>query len=137
MPAALVNASARPLAETGGAGLPFVGGAMTGWFRPLTAGVVTKAIVDFEAVETVAQITFRGVRQPLNPKRLDLKPEGQRAWKWDTLHCEPSLKLKNDDVVMLDGTRHRVMNVSDFSEYGYMYYEIAEDFAPPPPAAAP
>jgi hypothetical protein len=124
--AKLQNASSVPLSAAA-TGLPFVGGAMQGWFQPITAGIVTKTTVDFETVETVAEIAFRGVRQPLSPRELMLKPEGERAWRWEMLHCEPSLTLSPDDIVIFKGTRYRVRLDASYPEYGYNMYHLVED----------
>ncbi|MDR1283125.1 MAG: hypothetical protein LBK99_20235 [Opitutaceae bacterium] len=140
MPAAfakLRNASSAPLSAAS-AGLPFVGGAMQGWFQPITAGIITKTIADFEAKEAVAEIAFQGVRQPLSPRELMLKPEGERAWRWEMLHCDPSLTLNPDDIVIFKGTRYRVRLDASYPEYGYNMYHIVEDTgqfdaAPAPP----
>jgi hypothetical protein len=123
------SAASKPLSLGGAGALPFVGDAMQGWWQPMTFELIGKTILDHAVIETKTRINFRGVRQPLSPQQLAIKPEGQRAWKWQMIHAEPSLQLKNDDVIYYNGVRYRVMNRSDYTEYGYMYYEIVQDYA--------
>jgi hypothetical protein len=89
---------------------------------------ITKTIVNLRVIETPLDIVFRGVMQPLSPKRLDIKPEGQRAWTWKTVHAEPALKLNIDDIITYKNTPYRVMAKSDYTAHGYVYYELAEGF---------
>ncbi len=43
--------------------------------------VVQKAAVDFEAIETPeTQVYFDGSLQPMRPRELMVKPEGERKW---------------------------------------------------------
>jgi len=69
------------------------------------------------------------VIQPLQPKALELKPEGQRGWRWLQIHAEPALQLQLDDIVVLnDGDRYRVMAVRHYEQYGYMEYELVRGY---------
>lgn len=108
--------------------LPNVSGALLNWFQKLTIGIVTKTIQNFILVETVEEKTFQGVWQPMSARKLMMKPEGQRQWKWFTLHCDVSLILQNDDIVTHNGSKFRVMGQTDYSEYGYLEYELSDDY---------
>ena len=81
--------------------LPFVGSALIDWFQAVTFTLVAKAVVNFEVVETLTTSSFYGVRQPMGPQELKIKPEGQRSWEWEQIHATPDLILKTDDIISI------------------------------------
>ena len=111
-------------------GLPTVRSTLTGWFRPLVLGQVTKSAVDGEIHEAVKELACRGVIQPFGPRELKLKPEGQRSWNWQMLHTEPNVALRDDEEFLIRGVRFRVMSQQNWSEYGYITYELVQGYAP-------
>lgn len=121
------NGADTPLNAQAGT-VPDVGGALLDWFQPMVFTRVTKETVGFQLVETAVDTNFRGVIQPLSARALMLKPEGQRSWTWLSLHSDPSLQLNTDEVVTYRGVQTRVMARKDYSLYGYLYYEIVQDF---------
>lgn len=108
--------------------LPNLSGPVKSYMQRLTLVKITKDIVDFEEKEVQTVINTRGVRQPLDPQRLEILNRGQRAWKWECLHVLPNADLKPDDVVIFKGSRYRVKEKYDCSEYGYIEYLIAQTF---------
>jgi hypothetical protein len=108
--------------------LPSMSGTITGWFRPLVLGRVTKSIVDGETKEAVFEQRCQGVIQPFDDRKLKVKPEGQRSWNWQMLHTTPNVKLRNDEEFKIKGTPYRVMSQKDYSEYGYVTYELVQDY---------
>lgn len=109
--------------------LPYLGGAMDGWFTAMKLGVVRSVLEDYETREEITWKKFRGVVVPLNPQKLLSKPEGQRAWIWKMVHCDVSLELNlNDIVIDTDSQKYRVMAKSDYSQAGYYRYELAQDY---------
>lgn len=121
----IVNAKDKGLNYSG---LPQMGEVLPSWFQTLTFTLVTKSLVDYEVQEVLATITTQGVRQPMTAQDLQIKPEGQRAWKWETLHCLPNVKLKIDDIVIFDNVKYRVKERWDWSEYGYLEYHICQAY---------
>lgn len=121
------NGKNTPLNTNSGT-VPNVNGAMLNWFQPMIFTVVTKIVVGGEVVETGTPINFRGVIQPLSNRDLLIKPEGERAWTWYMLHADPSLALNVDDVVNYLGQQTRVMARKDYRLYGYIYYELIQDY---------
>lgn len=119
---------APPTWPLSGGSLPQMQGAFNGLFQPLTFGVVTKTAKGFQVSETMETINFRGVVQPLSDSKLLIKPEGQRTWSWWQCHAERDLKLKNDDVVIYLGKPTRVMSFKDYSAYGYVEYQLVQDW---------
>jgi len=129
MPAPIFSASSIPLSN-GQGNLPNVQGAMLEWFQTLSFVQIVKSIVNFQVVETETTTVFQGVRQPFTAQQLLMKPEGQRLWKWETIHSFPDLQLKPDDRIIFGTLKYRVMQKSDWKEYGYIEYQIIEDFTP-------
>lgn len=121
------NGKNTPLNTNSGT-VPNVNGAMLQWFQPMIFTAVTKIVVGGEVIETGTPINFRGVIQPLSNRDLLIKPEGERAWTWYMLHADPSLSLNVDDVVNYLGQQTRVMARKDYRLYGYMYYELIQDY---------
>lgn len=108
--------------------LPNVSEALLNWFQILTFTKVVKSVADFGLVETECEVSFRGVKQNMSPQRLSMKPEGQRSWNWETIHAQVDLILKTDDVISFGGVPYRVMAKADYKEYGYVSYDIVEDY---------
>ena len=93
----ITNASSIKL-NTGG-GLPNMSQTIIGWFQPITFGVVTRSVVDYETTETVQQIQTRGVVQPYKPEPLEIELAGTRSWNWRMVHCLPELVLENNQYI--------------------------------------
>lgn len=108
--------------------LPYVGTALYGLLQPMTFTTIAKSVYQGLVTELQTNVSVRCSRQPFSPQRLALKPEGQRAWRWELLFADPSLVLSPDDRVIFGGRPYRVMAKYDYKEYGYVQYEIAEDF---------
>lgn len=121
------NASSIPINVQTGT-IPNVGGAMRNWFQPMVFSRVFKETVGFQVVESASPVDFHGVIQPLTERRLALKPEGQRAWTWLWLHADPVLTLEVDEVVTYLGVQTRVMARTDYALYGYISYELVQDW---------
>ena len=122
----ITNASDSPISVCN---LPNVQDVLSGWFQKMTMSVLTKAVVNFKLVETSNSFEIMAVRQPFTTKQLMIKPEGQRAWQWETLHMkgtdyEPCL----DDVVLFGTKRYRIMQKFEWSQYGYLEIQMIEDF---------
>lgn len=124
----LGNASNRKLNAASGS-VPNVGGALVSWFQPMSFGVVTKSMLSAQVAEEMEVVNFRGTIQPLSAQSLLIKPEGQRDWEWKQVHSDPSLQLKNDDVIIYQAKQYRVMAVKDYAIYGYMEYHIIADYS--------
>lgn len=108
--------------------LPNLNDAIIEWFQPMTFTKLVKTNLNYMVVESAMDFCFQGVWQPYNAKQLQLRPQGQRAWAWFTCHADPSLQLAVDDVIYYYGVQYRVMDLSDFSKYGFMKYHLVEDY---------
>lgn len=123
----IFNAKDRPIGVAVG-GLPNVNAALGGWMQPMVFGRVTKTPSGYQVVETEEAFNFRGVIQPLSARQIAYKPEGQRAWTWLMLHADPSLTLNVDDVVTYLGKQTRITARKNYTNYGYVYYELVQDW---------
>lgn len=121
------NASNKKLSQNTGT-LPDMSSALLDWFQSMVFEIITKSVVNFKNSEIAQKVQFQGVMQSFTDRQLEIKPEGQRSWKWQMLHSDTTLILKNDDVVLYRGLRYRVMSNMDYSPYGYLEYHLAQDF---------
>lgn len=123
----IYNAGDIPLDRNPGT-LPNMSDALFSLFQPMTFRKISKTQVNFETVEVETGYSTYGVRQPFTPQQLAMKPEGQRAWKWETMHSLPDIELIPDDVIVFNSVRYRVMQKLDWKEYGYIEHHIVQDF---------
>jgi hypothetical protein len=108
--------------------VPQVQGAMLNYFQNMQFVVVEKSVEGFQNAEVGTEINFRGVFQPAGPRVLQMKPEGQRTWKWFIVHSNRELPLQPDDVIDYKGVQYRVKSDKNYALYGYYEYEIIEDW---------
>lgn len=108
--------------------LPNLSGAMQNWTQQITFTVITKSTVNFVVKEVETDYTCPAIVQPFTSKQLQMKPEGQRAWNWQRIHSDIGLQLTTDDRVKFLGTKYRVMQKWDYSQYGYVEYDVVEDY---------
>lgn len=130
------SAGQYPLSQTIGT-LPQMADVLQDWFQPIKAMKVIKIQNQYETIERGDPIYFRGVLQP-KQRDLDIKIEGERNWDPFSLWCETSVRLDTDDVVWIANRRYRVLSVNDFSAYGYLQYDVLQDYDDSePPSVAP
>lgn len=123
----IFNAKDRPLNCNPGT-LPNLSGALLNWFQRMTFTKVTKTVVDFQVVEQEDEYTALGVRLPMQPQQVVIKPEGQRSWRWEVVFATPDLILNPDEIIRFGSVKYRVMGKLDWKEYGYLEYHISQDF---------
>lgn len=123
----IVDAADRDLEQVLGGG-PNMLSALRGFFRPLALAKVTQRIVDFQTVEVEVPLATLGVIVALDGRALELKPEGTRSWDWKQIFALSELVLTTEDVVVYRGVRYRVMKQRDYNEYGFVNYEVVNDY---------
>jgi uncharacterized repeat protein (TIGR02543 family) len=109
--------------------IPNMRGALRGWTKKQTVHVVTKIVTDHQVVQTAESIVMSIMVQPLQPDKVNRKPEEQRSWKWFSIVTYSSdQELKIDDQIEVNSIRYRVQSVQPWSEAGYRRYEATEDY---------
>lgn len=97
------------------------------WSSPYTVILIKKELVDFKLVETRTPIDIRGMVQNLSTQELELRPEGERNWKWYKLIT--TYHFNNDDVVIVGDKQFRIMGTqNEDTYYGYYRYNMVEDY---------
>lgn len=124
---ALPSMRGRTVLESATA-LPGMASTLLGWFRPLVLIRVVKTLVNFEVKEVEQPESCRGVIQPLTNRELELKPEGQRTWRWVMLHTTQDIQLNLDEEFSIGGVKYRVMGDKGYSDYGFIYYELVQGY---------
>lgn len=107
---------------------PRMATAFQNWMRRMQLSIVKKELVDFETKERLITFDTYGLLIPLTVDMLAMKQDGQRDWKWRQLFTGTEIQLDVDYVVVVDNVRYRVMAEGDYSQYGYNYYELLEDY---------
>jgi hypothetical protein len=110
--------------------LPFLSSPLGAWSRPMDFVIVGRKVVDFEVAECRITVQTKGIRYPMKAQAIDAKPVGERTWKWETMLClpEPALQIGDELVFGQNQQRYRVMYLRDWSEYGYMEYDICQGY---------
>lgn len=110
-------------------GMPQMGAAFSGWTQSMSVIVISQTVVDGLVVEKSTSRSFNGVIQPLGPKQLMLKPEGERGWQWFMIHClDSTLDLDINDKIQYNGTLYKVMAVNNYQLNNYIEYHVIADY---------
>lgn len=110
--------------------MPQMSVAFSGWNSNITLKVITQTVDSSGYVSNAERdITFKGVIQPLEPKKIALKEEGQRAFTWLQIHClKRELNLSTNDRIVYDSKKYKVMAVNDYSLNNFVEYHVIEDY---------
>ncbi len=105
---------------------PIMAEAMDGMMIQVQFALLNKTQQNFDTIETIKKVAyFLGSLQPLHPRALLVKPEGQRQWKWWKLWTATALPV--DSYVMdAQGRQYRVMSSQDWSQASYREYDCVE-----------
>ena len=126
-PGPIIGAGTRDISESA-LTVPNMRGAIINWFRPLQAERITTTIVDGLAKEIRRPFNTAGVFNPMKPREVLLKPEGDRTFRWFVLYVGREIELKPNDVVIRKGVPYRVMGPLPIEDYGIKRYELTEDY---------
>lgn len=115
-----------------GSGMPNVSSALNGWARQITLQKRTQTVDDTGLVGYAdVDFTFRGTVQPLSPKQIELKPEGQRAWTWLQIHIYAgTFRLNVNDQILINHVIYKIMALKDYSQSGYIEYHAVFEYQP-------
>ena len=109
--------------------VPIVSGAFRGWTKRREVRIVTKTVVD-HLVQSIAQIVMMDIMiQPLQPEKINRKPEEQRSWKWFSIIMKArNIELPIDSQVWVDGIAYKIESRQPWTEAGYRRYEATQDY---------
>lgn len=110
-------------------GMPNMSTTLNGWMKPFTLIIITQTNIDGIPTDGERSVTYRGTVQPLNPEQVNIKPEGQRSWEWLQIHVQLSDNpLANDDRIIYNGKKFKVMARKDYTLNGYIEYHVVKDY---------
>lgn len=121
------NARKRSVYDAG-AEVPQMGETIMGMMRPMSLVRVQSEVKDHLVVQHETKIRCVGCIQPYARQELKLKPEGERSWAWQRLHVLGEVRLKNGEYFEYRNLKYRVMSNGDWSDYGYITYELVEGY---------
>lgn len=124
----IINAASKTLLQQPQGSVPNMSDTLSNWLQAMTFGIVTKSQSNFEVTEQMTEVSFQGVWQPYSFQQLKILAEGERRWKWFTVHTKTNLELQVDDVVIYQGTQYRVMMDGSYPEYGFYEYHLVDDY---------
>jgi len=106
--------------------IPQVASSFLGWGFTVDMKVVRTTPVDFEpSVEVLNVVSVQGSLQPMKPRDVQRKPEGERTWRWFTFWS--TSKPEIDTVLQSpDGVTYRVQSVEDWSQAGFWKSELTQ-----------
>ncbi|MES2155470.1 MAG: hypothetical protein V4510_10080 [bacterium] len=108
--------------------MPNMRQALRGLGRRVSVQVIKQKVVDFEAVQDHRDLLRASVvLLPMPARKLMVKPEGQRSWKW--WEGTSSVRLELGWFLRVDKDRRKVyevMEVSDLSQARIYAYQFAE-----------
>lgn len=123
----IISAADKPLTNVSSS-VPNMSQTLNSWMQPITFEKLVKTVVNFQVVETTTPVDFQGVWQPFTARQLNMRPEGERKWKWFTVHAQLGAPLEIDDVVIYKGVQYRIAEKLIYTEYGYEEYHINDDY---------
>lgn len=105
---------------------PIMREALSGLVQQAQFALVKSVQDNFDVVESAAAVGyFLGSLQPIDARRLLVKPEGWRKWKWFSLWTTQEIAV-GDFVRDSSGLQYRVMAKSDWSQAAYQEYQIIQ-----------
>ena len=111
-----------------GGKLPNMAKTIIGWFQPITFGVIRTSLVDYERQITIEYVDTQGVVQPYKPEPLEIQQAGVRSWSWLMIHCLPDLQLYNNEYILYENIKYKILQRNDYNKYGYIEYIACEAF---------
>lgn len=104
--------------------MPNMRSTLRGFSRELTFRKVEKISEEFETkTRVIDDAPFKGVIAPVPSRKLVMKPEGQRDWRWWSLWTSTKLVL-GSSIKGSDGRVYKVVNDADYDSF--TEYELTE-----------
>lgn len=109
--------------------MPQLSSALAGWTQSINLLIITQEIINGFPKDIVKKLAFKGMVQPLSPRAIALKPEGQRSWEWLQIHAvTKSVIMKVGDKLEWQGRRYKVMADLNYFQDGFMEFHLVRDF---------
>lgn len=121
----LLNARNIPLNQAS-SNLPDVSATVRSFLYPMTFEKLQNTLVNGYAQNVIIKTCTLGCIQPFTPQMLKVKPEGERNWKWYTIHALTDLVLQNNDQIKINSVNYKIMERLDYYQYGYVEYHAIE-----------
>ena len=122
----IVNACNKDLNELA-SGVPDVGASIMEVLQPVTATYVEKQQIAGYTQEITINLPTKASIQP-NNQPLKMMPEGQRKWKYFTIYALCNLNLQPDMQFTIRGIVYRILDKTDWKEYGFIKYDTVQDY---------
>ena len=97
------------------------------FLQPVVLKKINKQQVNGYTQEIEIPIQTSAVVIPMSTE-MSIKMEGERTWRWSTMYCLADLIFATDDVIIYRHSRYRIMHKMDYAQYGYVSYEMIEDY---------
>ena len=107
--------------------LPDMSEAVMDFLQPVVLKKINKQQVNGYTQEIEIPIQTSAVVIPMSTE-MSIKMEGERTWRWSTMYCLADLIFATDDVIIYRHSRYRIMHKMDYAQYGYVSYEMIEDY---------
>lgn len=109
--------------------LPQMNAAFSGWTMPIEIIIITQDVIDGFPIDIEKKVSFKGVIQPLSPRMIELKPEGQRSFEWLQIHCQSKeISFEPNARICYAGKRYKIMANNDYSLNNYSEYHAVRDY---------
>lgn len=96
------------------------------WLSTVQMKVIKTTAVDYEAQENTISIpVLEMVIEPMSPRAVERKPEGERLWKWLDAWCKQEIII-DTELQAPDGKQYRVQSVNDWSAAGFWKAELVQ-----------
>jgi len=110
--------------------MPQMSAAFAGWTQKINLYVITQQIFAALVVESSRRVTVNGVWQPLSPRQIAIKPEGERAWEWIDFHVQGNQTVFDiGNQIKRDGIPYKIMASKDFRLNNYTEYHLIRDYS--------
>ena len=109
--------------------MPQIGAAFGGWTNRIIMARIKETVVDGFVQLEEKPIYFYGTIQPLSPREIELKPEGQRSFTWLQIHCASrALNLIPGQKIKWNGKVYKVMARLDYDLNGFLEFHVVQDY---------
>jgi len=122
----LEKANTRTLSQSS-ASLPSVENAILHLLQPTRIGKVHTVLAKGYSRDNIITYDTMASRQPM-AEQLALSKMGDRSWRWHVIHVSSNVIFQTGDIIIINKIQYRIMEKTDWAEYGYIEYHAVEGF---------